>query len=114
MSVVMSAIIPIPRCAIAIRPATLGDVPFMDRLQKLHGKALGYFPTKQFEEYVTSGGVLIAEESTNPLGYIISCDRYLKRDELGVIFQLCVAPGAQRKLVGAALVRDVFVRSAYG
>src|SRR5205823_353182 len=48
------------------------------------------------------------------LGYCISRDRYLKRDELGIIFQLCVAPGEQRKLVGAALVREVFARSAYG
>src|SRR5205814_2758735 len=49
-----------------------------------------------------------------PLGYVISRDRYLKRDELGIVYQLCVAPGAQRKLVGAALVREVFARSAYG
>jgi hypothetical protein len=48
------------------------------------------------------------------LGYVISRDRYLKRDELGVIYQLCVTPGVQRKLVGAALVREVFARSAYG
>jgi ribosomal protein S18 acetylase RimI-like enzyme len=31
-----------------------------------------------------------------------------------VIYQLCVAPGEQRKLVGAALMRAVFERSAYG
>ncbi len=115
----------------------------MDALQKKYGKALGYFPTKQFEEYVQTGGVLIAESrtedsglgspdlrvpgesggafptqssvlSTQSLGYVISRDRYLKRDELGVVFQLCVAPGVQRKLVGAALVREVFERSAYG
>src|SRR5687768_15707511 len=123
----MSAIIPIPHFEIAIRPATLADLPFMDRLQKKYNKALGYFPTKQFEEYVETGGVLIAEEVTrtedlglsngktasslspqssvpvtqsSPLGYIISRDRYLKRDELGVIYQLCVEAGAQRKLVG--------------
>jgi hypothetical protein len=29
----------------------------------------------------------------SPLGYVISRDRYLKRDELGVIYQLCAAPG---------------------
>src|SRR4030095_532273 len=39
---------------------------------------------------------------------------YLKRDELGVIFQLCVTPGEQRKLVGATLVAEAFRRSAYG
>jgi len=48
------------------------------------------------------------------VGYIIARDRYLKRDELGVIYQLCVAPGAQRKLIGASLVKAVFDRSAYG
>src|SRR5688500_16659384 len=116
----------VPRVSLSIRAATRADVPFMDRLQKQHGKALGYFPTKQFEGYVDSGGVLIAEEPSplpspgvpgegvKAIGYCISRDRYLKRDELGVVYQLCVAPGAQRKLVGAALVREVFARSAYG
>jgi GNAT superfamily N-acetyltransferase len=46
--------------------------------------------------------------------WFISRDRYLKRDELGVIFQLCVAPGRAARLIGAALVREVFERSAYG
>ncbi len=44
----------------------------------------------------------------------LSRDRYLKRDELGVIYQLCVVPGVQRGLIGASLVREVFERSAYG
>ncbi len=127
------AALPAPRTPIAIRTATLNDLPFMDALQKRHSKALGYFPTKQFEGYIEGGGVLIAEPSVvsgplsvvnatdngrrttdMPLGYVISRDRYLKRDELGVIYQLCVADGVQRKLVGASLVREVFQRSAYG
>ena len=36
------------------------------------------------------------DSQPTPVGYIISRDRYLKRDELGVIYQLCVAPGEQR------------------
>jgi hypothetical protein len=48
------------------------------------------------------------------LGYCASRDRYLKRDELGVVYQLCVTPGAQRGLIGATLIRDVFHRAAYG
>src|SRR5688500_4767410 len=98
------------------------DLPFLDSLQKRHNKSLGYFPTKQFEGYIAMGAVLVADEgpstssgrSAAPVGYIISRDRYLKRDELGVIYQLCVAAGARRKLVGAALVREAFRRSAYG
>jgi hypothetical protein len=48
------------------------------------------------------------------LGYVISRDRYLKRDELGIIYQMNIAPQARRMLVGAALVREAFARSAWG
>jgi hypothetical protein len=134
-----TAIIPIPRAAVNVRVATMADVAFMDALQKKHSGALGYFPTKQFEGYVGGGHVLVAEESdeatqrrsdqgemhssfppslrrsvASSLGYIISKDRYLKRDELGVIFQLCVVPDRQRGLIGASLVKAAFERSAYG
>ena len=127
--------LPAPRCEITIRQATRDDVPFMDELQKKHNKQLGYFPTKQFEGYVEMGAVLVAEGKREDLkhedlkqaassfmsssfnerlGYVIARDRYLKRDELGVIYQLCVVPGEQRKLVGASLIKAVFERSAYG
>src|SRR5206468_12534264 len=49
-----------------------------------------------------------------PVGYCIGNDKYLKREELGVIFQLNVAPGKQRHLVGASLVQAMFDRAAYG
>ena len=118
----MNAIIPTSRCPIATRLATMDDLPFLDGLQKQHSRALGYFPTKQFEGYIEMGGVLIASLSAEysvpsteeRVGYVISRDRYLKRDELGVIYQLCVAAGYQRGLIGATLVREVFRRSAYG
>jgi hypothetical protein len=115
--------VPEPRVAISIRLATMEDIPALDALQKKHGKALGFFPRAQMEGYVRNQWILIAEEvgsqksegrSSTPVGYCASRDRYLKRDELGIIYQLCVAPGVQRKLVGAALVREVFARSAYG
>jgi ribosomal protein S18 acetylase RimI-like enzyme len=137
--IIKASPLPSPRTGqINIRPARQADLPFMDAMQKRHTKQLGYFPTKQFEEYIAAGAVLIAEEVASyellvasrepgdpslatsnyqpatPLGYIISRDRYLKRDELGVIFQLCVSPSAQRGLVGASLIREVFARSAYG
>ncbi len=131
-------IVPQARVNIAIRAATMDDLPFLDSLQKKHSKALGYFPTKQFEGYIEMGAVLVAVGArpasrcdgaavdstrvdrdagvapTKPLGYVISRDRYLKRDELGVIYQLCVAPGHQRGLIGASLIKAVFERSAYG
>ncbi|HEV2295894.1 MAG TPA: hypothetical protein VGR35_18755, partial [Tepidisphaeraceae bacterium] len=119
--------LPAARRAIAIRVATMADLPFLDSLQKKHNKALGYFPTKQFEGYIEMGAVLVARatrpcddaanmgESPMPLlGYIIARDRYLKRDELGVVYQLCVVQGDQRKLIGASLIKAVFERAAYG
>ena len=125
------------RADVSVRAATMADLPFMDGLQKAHSKQLGYFPTQQFQSYIEGGNVLIAEsllevgglkldgttsnpQTSNPqttptrVGYCIAKDRYLKRDELGVIYQLCVAPGVQRKQVGAALVKAAFERSAYG
>jgi ribosomal protein S18 acetylase RimI-like enzyme len=104
------------RDQIATRLAETRDLPFLDQLQKAHGKALGFFPRAQMEGYVANQWVLIAEDAATrqPLGYCASRDRYLKRDELGVIYQLCVAPGHQRGLIGATLIRDVFNRAAYG
>jgi hypothetical protein len=112
----MSAIIPIPKCELSIRPATMDDIAALDALQKKFNKALGFFPRAQMEGYIKNGWVLVAQDATTNalLGYCASRDRYLKRDELGVIYQLCVAPGVQRGLIGASLVREVFARSAYG
>jgi hypothetical protein len=110
-------VVPKPRrVEIATRLATASDLPFLDQLQKQNGKALGFFPRAQMEGYVQNQWVLIAEDAATkqPLGYCASRDRYLKRDELGVVYQLCVAQGSQRGLIGATLVREVFNRAAYG
>jgi GNAT superfamily N-acetyltransferase len=108
--------LPVPRAPIDVRVATMDDLPFLDSLQKQHSKALGFFPRAQMEGYIANQWILIAEDAATkqPVGYCASRDRYLKRDELGVIYQLCVAPGDQRKLVGASLIKAVFERSAYG
>ncbi len=109
--------LPQPRVGpIAVRVATINDLPFLDGLQKQHNKALGFFPRAQLEGYVENQWILIAEDAATgtPLGYCASRDRYLKRDELGVIYQLCVTPDHQRGLIGASLIKAVFERSAYG
>jgi hypothetical protein len=41
-------------------------------------------------------------------------DRYFKRDDVGIIYQMNVKPGRQRSLVGAMLLKEQFERSAYG
>ena len=106
--------LPEPRIAVSVRVASMEDLPFIDALQRPVTKAVGYFPRGQFEGYLRENAVLIAEGDTGPLGYIIHKDRYLKRDELGVVYQLNVTPEARRHLVGAALLRAAFARSAYG
>jgi N-acetylglutamate synthase-like GNAT family acetyltransferase len=111
-----SRTLPVPAAPISVRLATVDDLAFIDALQKQHGKQLGFFPRAQMQGYVENGWMLIAEDAGTGerVGYCASRDRYLKRDELGVIFQLCVVPGGRRRLIGATLLKAVFERSAYG
>jgi len=125
--------LPGPRIAIRIRPGVLSDVPFLDSLQKLHAKQVGWMPTKQLEEKINLGHVLVADEkettdnadNTNssvqsaksvvqPLGYCIGNDQYFKRDDVGIIYQMNVMPNRQRGLIGATLLKAMFDRAAYG
>lgn len=49
-----------------------------------------------------------------PIGYIIARDQYMKRDDIGIVYQLNVLPLRHRHLVGAMLVNAAFERAAYG
>jgi hypothetical protein len=105
----------VPRCDVLVRPATMGDLPFVDRLQKLHARMVGWMPTKQLEGKIEHGQVVIAEDQAKqPVGYCIGHDQYFKRDDVGIIYQMNVAPAKQRSLIGAALVKAMFDRAAYG
>jgi hypothetical protein len=129
--------IPLPRIPITVRPATPADIPFIDSLQKRHSRMVGFMPRGQLEGKIACGHVLIAEDVTgysllgarcgsapdtsnqypltsNSLGYVIATDRYFKHDDVGIIYQLNVVPGNQRKFVGATLLKAVFDRAAYG
>jgi hypothetical protein len=116
---VPALIVPQARVPISIRPAVLSDVPFMDSLQKMHTKMVGFMPTAQFEGNIKANRVLIAEEiadngAREPIGYCLGADRYFKHDDVGIIYQMNVKPGRQRSLVGAMLLKAQFERSAYG
>ena len=112
---VRGAQFPAPRMPIRVRPGTLSDVAFMDGLQKLHTRQVGWMPTKQFEGKVKLGHVLIAEDdAARPVGYCIGNDQYFKRDDVGIIYQMNIAPGSQRGFVGATLLKAMFERSAWG
>jgi len=110
-----STLVPLPRIAINVRVGVMSDIPFLDSLQKLHTKQVGWMPTKQFEAKIEKGHVLVAEdESRQPVGYCIGNDQYFKRDDVGIIYQMNVLPGKQRGLIGANLLQAMFERAAYG
>jgi hypothetical protein len=131
--------LPPPRVDIAIRPATLDDLSFIDSLQKTTTKQVGWMPTKQFEGKIAAGHVLVAVATsgqsavgsgqempapllptahrplhTIPVGYLIGNDQYFKRDDVGIIYQMNVLPEYRRSLVAASLLKAQFERSAYG
>jgi len=135
--------LPPPRRAVSIRVGTADDAAFIDSLQREHRKMVGWFPKSQLQSYIDGGHVLVAEEvrgqksevrgqkpaagaqseeltsdlgplTSVPLGYIIAKDRYMKRDDVGIVYQLNVAPSEHRNLIGATLVKAAFERAAYG
>lgn len=109
------AVAPVPRCSVSVRPATMQDAPFLDQLQKMHGHMVGFFPRKQMHAYLEDGHVLIAEDHAGTtIGYVIARDQYMKRDDVGIVYQLNVLPLKQRHLVGATLIKAAFDRAAYG
>src|SRR5678816_1138456 len=115
----MNAIIPppppLPQVDVTVREATLADVPFIDRLQKLHNKQLGFLQTSAIEGKIRLGQIVVAVERDGlPVGYCISTDRYQKHDDIGIIYQMNVLPGRQRSFMGATLLKAVFDRAAYG
>ncbi len=48
------------------------------------------------------------------IGYIFFKDQYMKRDDVGIVYQLNVMPLRHRHLVGATLVKAAFEKAAYG
>src|SRR5215213_3487273 len=133
-------IVPIPRVPVSVREATLADVAFIDSMQRENRDQLGFLADTWIENKIEAGQVLIAEEvagcellvasedsagpslpatsnqqlATRRVGHIIFQDKYLKREELGLIVQLCVSKNAQRSLIGATLIKAAFDRAAYG
>jgi hypothetical protein len=167
-------------------PGDDADLAFIDRLQKMHSKMVGWMPTGQLEGHIAKGHVLIAEraesnrgctqmdtesmgedvtrrrgdaekrgdmgidaivqpsgadgqvdaagglglEPQTPsapprlcerssfsssavverVGYCIGVDRYFKREDVGIIYQMNVLPGVQRGLIGATLLQSMFDR----
>jgi hypothetical protein len=107
-------VVPTPRCPSSVRVATMTDLPFIDRLQKMHREMVGWMPAQQLEGKIGMGQVIIAESAGVAVGYCIGQDQYFKRDDVGIIYQMNVVPASQRGLIGATLVKAMFDRAAYG
>ena len=113
---------PEARCEVAVRQAVEADLPFIDMLQKMHSHMVGFLRSAVLRKRVEDNQVLIAEEVAKSgssggavqIGYVIFDDRYMKRDDVGIVYQLNVLPLRHRHLVGATLVKAAFDRAAYG
>jgi len=108
--------------AITIRPATDrgGDLAFIDELMKRHSGALGFASYTELQSHIEEGTALIAVEGAvngiggTKIGYILYRDRYMKREDCGIVSQLVVDGEKRRGLVGAMLVRTMFERVPWG
>src|SRR5688572_2761 len=93
--------LPEPRVPVRVRPATMADLPFIDALQRLRTKQVGWMPTQQLEGKIRAGNALVAWApvawasrpcssrdtgetpvlQAEPVGYFIGDDRYFKHDD---------------------------------
>ena len=117
-----NAIIPIPRCEVSIRPATMDDLPFIDALteeaieasrldadedagREDQRGACASLQKERTEDSRTDG--LSGNTARRPtqssalspqsLGYCIGTDKYFKHDDIGIIYQLNVVAIASAK-----------------
>ena len=90
--------------SIESRLAGQTDIGFLDHLQTVFGKQLGYMPRVALEKHAERGHVWLALENQQPAGYILGPPRYHGRDDVAVIYQAAVPFDAQRRAVGTDLV----------
>lgn len=89
----------LPGGAIRVRNGETCDLPFIDALQRKHSKAVGWMPTAQLEGHLAKRHVVVAETTDiHPVlvGYCIGVDRYFKREDVGIIYQMNIDPKRQR------------------
>ena len=100
---------------LSILPASPNDVDWIDGLQRKHRDRVGWHPRMTLEGKIKLGQIIVArDEAGDRVGYCMASDRYMKREDCGILYQMNVEPGRQRALVGAALLHAQFSRSAYG
>jgi hypothetical protein len=112
----IAAPLPAPRSAISIRVAVPTDLKFIDDLQRQHSHQVGWMAKSWFEKNIADGNIIIAEdaETSHRVGYCLYKNRYQKREDVGICYQLNVVPAKHRGLIGASLIKAAFERCPYG
>lgn len=103
-----------PRLDVRVRLATQDDFDAIDALQKAEKDGLGFQFESAIRKRIEQGNLIVAEVDRVFAGYCLGVDRYQKRSELGIIYQMGVVPKYRRSLVAARLLQAQFDKSAYG
>lgn len=110
-----------PAIEIAVRLAVQTDFDWIDKLQKSESDKVGFMWEQAIRKRIDESNVIICEvpgagdpAAVQPAGYCLGVDRYLKRGDVGIIYQVCVMPQFRRTLAAATLLQAQFDKSAYG
>src|SRR5688500_8065 len=88
--------LPEPRERIEIAPATMADVDWIDALQKRHRNQGGWHPRGTREGKIGLGQIIVARDAGGArVGYCMASDRYMKREDVGIVYQLNIEAGHQ-------------------
>ena len=88
---------------IDVQPATIGDLVYIDSLQRKNAEELAFYPKAVFEREIPLMRILLARVNNEPAGY-------LYRGAWGPtvkIHQACIQYDLRGQLYGAALVRHL-------
>lgn len=105
---------------VEVRLATQADFAWIDVIQKSESDGLGFQFEQALRKRIEQGNILAAEVvdpqtgQAEPAGYCLGVDRYQKRGDLGIIYQIGVVQKFRRRLVAATLLQAQFDKSAYG
>lgn len=88
---------------ITVRPATIGDLSYIDHLQRKNANELSFYPKAVFEREIPIGRVVLAEFNAEPCGYLYhgAFGMALK------IHQACIQYDLRGLLYGAQLVQHI-------
>tara|TARA_B100000427_G_scaffold260318_1_gene224596 strand:+ start:233 stop:847 length:615 start_codon:yes stop_codon:yes gene_type:complete len=89
---------------LCVQPATIGDLKYIDHLQRKNAEELAFYPNQVFEREVSNHRVLLAKVNSEPAGYIY----HGALGQVCKIHQACIEYDLRGQLYGAALIRNLF------